>query len=546
MTYELTKKGLFSYFDPKEVCEIIELPLIQHHMSTYQYNLCRAECSTPLSAASTKKKYASKETVLDFEALQCAPIANVIEYLNITNVRAAYVQVYGKYFIYFESQVLASKNEPCRLCGELFPVIDEISEQKLILSIKAATSLPILAFNNALLQQDFLLQSIALVFKKQASNAQDFIAQIQGRDIAHKESVINLAFSFVKLSLSMINMGELLNVGARFSELAAYAFEEIEARLPALVLQVQELVATTHYGVLAEAEKGLFSTVLPEDIESCWAEYRIRIFEKANSAIADVLKNCVANDDFFRCIIREVLCQQKNVTYDMLYIKAAEKTEHYFKVIAEGLLAQVAKIRHMRDAVVSEEGTQKIGHYYRQLGLINFAKQHEMGGSLTQQWLTKETGHRISFYFPEVFQKKWTGTFYSIFHRPVPYCKQLMSLEEYKQRKQKAVVVLAAVGNSVRVKEELYMYLEEQAPRLRETLFRELRELKPSSPQYNGFVSDGATLPRRGRYSFTQSDEVFLDFTNARKAWPPAPAAEPSPPPTTPALLRAHRSLAVL
>lgn len=545
MTYELTKKGLFSYFDPKEVREIIELPLVQHHMSTYQYNLCRAECSTPLNYASTKKKYASKETVLAFDALQRAPIGDVIEYLNITNVRAAYVELYGKYFIFFESQVLASKNEPCMLCGELFPVIDEISEQKLILSIKAATSLPILAFNNALLQQDFLLQAIALVFKKQATNAQEFIAEIQGRDVAHKESLINLAFSFVKLSLSMVNMGELLNVGARFSELAAYAFEEIEARLPDLVLEVQGLVATTHYGVLADAEKGLFSTVLPEDIESCWAEYRIRIFEKANSAIADVLKSCVANDDFFRCIIREVLCQHKNLTHDMLYIKAAEKTEHYFKVIAEGLLAQVAKIRHMRDAVVSEEGTQKIGEYYRKLGLINFAKQHEIRGSLTQQWLTKQTGHRISFYFPEIFQKKWTGTFYSIFHRPVPYCKQLMSLEEYKQRKQKAVVVLAAVGNSVRVKEELYMYLEEQAPKLMERLFRELRGLKPSSPQHNGVVSDGPTLSRRGRYSFTQSEEVFLDFTNTRKAWPVA-IEESASPPTTPALLRMHRSLASL
>lgn len=561
MTYELTKESLFNYFDPAEVSKIIRLPLIQRHLSTHEYKLCKAACaaaspsspSSPFSPSaafsrfspfSPKERYASTDTVLDFEALQRASISDVIQYLSIPDVRAAYIQVYGEYFAFFESQVTASKDKPHRRCGDLFPVIDEISEKKLILSIKGAVGLPLQAFNNALLQQDFLLQAIALEFTKQASKAQKFMAAIQERDIAYKENVINLAFSFVRLGLSVVNAGELLNVSARLSELAAYAFGEIEARLPALILGVQNLVVTTHYGVLAEAERGLFSTVLPADIESCWAEYRIRIFEKANSAITNVLKTCVTNDNFFRCIIRETLCQHKNLTYDMLFIKATEKAEEYFKVIAQGLLTQVAKIQHMKDAVVSEEGSQKIECYYRKIGLINYAKQHEGAASMAQKWITKKFGHLLSFYFPEIFQKKWTGNLYTIFHRPVPYCKQLMLPGEYQERRLQAVVILATFGNSSKVRDALYMYLEEQIPHLSDCLIKELQEQNTAEPRDDVFVSNAYKSVRH--YSFKQRKRVLFDFSDSAADTEAARVdhtAQPASSPISPVVLMSHRRL---
>jgi len=120
-----------------------------------------------------------------------------------------------------------------------------------------------------------------------------------------------------------------------------------------------------------------------------------------------------------------------------------------------------------------------------------------------------------------------------------------MPLEEYKQRKRQAVVILAVVGNSVRVKEELYMYLEEQMPILRDRLFMELRELNTGVQANIGWVNEDSPSQNRRRYSFIQPKEVFLDFANTRKA-SRAPAAHCANPPTTPALLRMHRSLANL
>ncbi len=545
MTYELTKEGLFSYFDPLEISNIIALPLIQRHLSAHQFNLCKMACKTsPFLPSSPMKKYASTETVLDFEALQRASIKEVTQYLAIPGVRAAYLEVYKDYFTFFESQVIASGNQAYRKCGDLFPVIDEISEKKLILSIKSATGLPLQVFNNALLQQDFLLQAIALTFVKQASNAQEFIARVQERDILFKEGVISLAFSFVKLGLSAINAGELLNVSARISELASSAFEEIEARFSSLVLDVQNLVVSTHYGVLVEAEKGLFSTVLPNDIESCWAEYRIRIFEKANSAITDVLKTCIANDDFFRCIIRETLCQHKNLTHDMLLIKATEKAEQYFKIIAQGLLAQVEKIRRMKEAVVSDEGRQKIECYYRKISLINYAKQHEDATGITQKWLTKKLGHKLSYYFPEVFQKKWAPvTLFTIFHHPVTYCKQRIPPEEYQARKRQAEVVLATVGNSARVKETLFMYFDDQIPHLSDRLIKELQEQNIPVVSDDALVGDGHKSLRKARYSFKQRQRVFFDFSDTENSRV-TPIGQPtSSPPMTPVVLMHHRRL---
>ena len=267
MTYELTKESLFSYFDPAEVSKIIELPLILRHLSVYEYNLCKTAClaalsspSPPSSPSSPKERYADKESVLDFEALRRASIADVIQYLAIPGVRAAYLQAYGEYFVFFESQLIASKDKLRRKCGDVFPVIDDISEKKLIFAIKSAVVFPLEVCHNALVKQDVLLQAMTSVFTKQASKAQEFIAVFREKELEHKDELMKLAFSFVKLGLGVVNAGELLNIGAVLTELVTHTFDQVEAKFGDFVLGVQNLVASTHYGVLVAAEKGLFST----------------------------------------------------------------------------------------------------------------------------------------------------------------------------------------------------------------------------------------------------------------------------------------------
>lgn len=520
MRQELTKDGLFGYFDPIEVEKIVELPLVQRCLSISEYNLCKRACSKKIvNVAATKAQYTAQRAVLDFETLQQSSIGDVLQYLNIPNVRVAYLQAYGEYFNFFESNLLASKDKIHAKCGDLFPVLDEVSEKTLIFSLKSAIGLPLEAFNNALLQQDFLLQEIASEFAEQATKAQEFIFSIQESDIKYKQSVINLAFSFIKLGLNVVNAGELFAFSASLAELAAQTFDKIEGKFATIVLGIQTLVTHTHHSVLADAERGLFSTTLPQDIERCWTKYRIRIFEKANSSIKDILKSCIANDNFFRCIIRETLYQHKNLTNDMLRIKATQKAEEYFTVIVEGLLSQVARIQQMRDVIASNHGRQKIECYYRKIGLINYAKQHEEAGNMTQKWLTKKLGHRLAFYFPEIFQKKWAPVvLFTLFHHPVTYCKQQITPKDYLAKKKDALIVLKAVGNSSRIKEELYAYLEEQMPRLSDELIKDLQVKKTEeiTPELdNVFVGEGYNSVKRTRYSFAQRKRVLFEHPEA-------------------------------
>lgn len=515
MRQELTMDGLFGYFDPIEVEKIIELPLIQRYLSVSEYNLCKEACAKkPIHLSAVKEKYVAEHAVLNFEALKHASIGEVMQYLNLPNIRDAYLQAYGEYFTFFESNVLFFKDKPDSICGNLFPVLDEVSEKTLIFSLKSAIGLPLEVFNNALLQQDFLLQEIAAEFVEQATKAQDFIFSIQESDTKHKQSVINLAFSFIRLGFGVVNAGELFAISASLSALVTQSFDEMQDKFASIVFGIQNLVTSTHHAVLADAEKGLFLTSSPKDIERCWTKYRVRIFEKANSSIKDILKSCIANDNFFRCIIRETLCQHKNLTYEMLQIKVTEKAEQYFAIIAEGLISQVTRIQHMRDVVISAQGRQKIECYYRKIGLINYAKQHEEAGTMTQKWLTKRLGHRLAFYFPEIFQKKWTPVvLFTMFHHPVNYCKQQITPKDYQDRMSQAAVVLRAVGNSSKVKVDLYMYLEDQIPRLSDDLIHELQK-QDAMPEFDVFLADGYNSVRKTRHSFSQSKRVLFDFTD--------------------------------
>ena len=81
MTYELTKEGLFNYFGPEIVENIIELPLVKRHLSAHDYCQCRGIFSRPQRSFDDlcKKTDEPIHAILGFDVLQDALINEVMQ-----------------------------------------------------------------------------------------------------------------------------------------------------------------------------------------------------------------------------------------------------------------------------------------------------------------------------------------------------------------------------------------------------------------------------------------------------------------------------------
>ena len=505
MYYELTKDGLFGYFGPEVVEQMIELPLVKRHLSALDYCQCKEILSKPQRRFddSRKPSIEFEHAILGFDALKQASVEEVRQYFGCEKIKDAYFLYYGEYFARFYEEFLALKDAIDQRCKDLPLLLDAACEKKLILDIQGAMAIPLQAFTSALLEQNILLEQIESQLIVEAGKAQKFIATIKQDDVTYKQTVVNLAFSIVRMGLSAVNASEFINVSQSISALAASSFGKIQEKLSAIILDIQLLVINTHFGVLQEAEHELLTTTSLEEIRHRWEMYRTRIFLDSKKALDQVLDGCVNNDDFVRCVIRETLCQHKGLTQETLYIKAAENARQYVKDIVGGLQSQVRKIGHIKDAVLSPEGGQCIEYYFRKICLIDYTIQHEKAATRVQGWLTKKLGHRLSFYFPDVvFQKKWSSEkLLNFFYHGVEYAKQTLTLEEYRERRRTAPVVLGLFRNSARTKQELFANLEEQIPHLGDRLVEELQQCKASPTSRDVFFGDLA-LTGKTRYCF--------------------------------------------
>ena len=479
MAYELTMEGLFSYFSPETVEKIIELPLVKRHLSAHDYCKCKEYLLLPMGFVDDEDPKIGEpvHALLGFEVLEHELIDDTIQYLSVEKIQQAYLHFYGQYFWVFHSKIVALKETPEVPFEPLSLLLNLVSEKKLILHIQGAMALPLQAFTNAIIEQDFLLQEIASQLIYQAGKAQEYIGAIQHDDMKYKQTIVSLAFSVVRLGLGVFNVGELANVSASIMTLASSSFDHVQEKFASIVSDIQRLVINTQLLVLQDAEKALISTTSPQEITLRWVMYRARIFDSANKSIKHILDSCVNNDDFFRCVIRETICKHKELSQEMLLIHATQQASNYIAEIVKGLQLQVAKIRHIRTAVMSFEGSQNIASYFRKMCLINYTLQHEKSGATIESWLTKKLGHRLSFYFPEVvFQKKWSPTkLVHMFHDEIKYCKQTVTYKEYQNRKRNSAVVLGLFRNPPSVKQALFLNLEEQVPLLGDRLVHDLQ-----------------------------------------------------------------------
>lgn len=515
MTHELTHDGLFSYFEPILVEQIIELPLVKRHLSACDYFKCIDTCSILKQNLGFVPNISGTpiHAILSFNALKQAPINELREYFGIEQIRAAYLQCFGDYFTRFESKIMTSNVTSVLGYMPYSPLINESQQKVLILHIKAAMSLPLQVFTNAIIEQDFLLQEIAALLIYQASKAKLFIAAIQADDTKYKQVIVSLAFSVLKMGLGAFNVSELINVSQSISTLASSALDKIERELLGLVSDIQNLIVYTHFQVIAEAEKDLLSSVAPEDMVLRWVIYRAHIFHNANKSIKHILDTCVNNDDFYRCIIGETVAKHDDLTEETLQIHATERARLYIANIALGIQAQINKIRIVRDSVLSKEGGEKIELYFRKICLINYTLSLETSSALQSTWITKPLGHRLSYYFPEViFQKKWAPVrLHNYIHSGVMYCKQKMPLEAYKERRRNAPVILGLFRNSSRVKHELFSQLEDQLPCLSDGLIQELQQQR--KPIHLTLCSDDYYDTHRTRYSFRRRQLSLFSFS---------------------------------
>lgn len=516
MTYELTKDGLFGYFGSEIIEKIIELPLIKRHLSAHDYCQSKDYLSRPQNNSKPLQKKHTKplDAILSLDVLQQAPMNEVIQYLSIEKIKEAYMLCYGDYFLLFQEKFLTAQEHPPLSMVNYLPLLDLVGERKLILSIQGAMAIPLQAYTHAILEQDFLLQEIASQLIYQSGKAQKFIDIIQEDDSKYKQLVVNLAFSVVKMGFGVFNAGELIHVSNALVTLAAGTFDNMEEKLSSLVSDIQHLVMNTHLWVLQEAEKELLSTTGPEEITLRWSMYRFHIFHSASQSIKRILDSCVNNDNFFRCVIRETISQHEGLTQEILLIHAIDKAQEYVAYIMKGLQSQVGKIRRIRDAVISPEGSQNIEIYFRKICLINYTMHHEKSGTFIERWLTKKLGHRLSFYFPDVvFQKKWSSAkLHHIFYHEVEYSKQKLTLAEYQERKKKSPVVLGLFRNSSRVKRALFANLEEQIPYLGDRLVCELQQQGIQSRSEDVFLSENTDSDEVSRYSFSRRKLSLFSF----------------------------------
>lgn len=517
MTYELTLEGLFRYFDPIDVQEIMELSLVKRHLSVQNYLDIKEACANPhltqllLSKVSVEPYHA----ILDFEILKQGISSEVHEYLQHEKVRGVYFHCYGEYFTRFETKHLLPKVESPIVSRLRSSSFNRGQEKILMLHIQASMALPLQAFTNAIMEQDVLLQEIASLITYQASQAQKVVSCIKADDVKYKQTVVNLAFSMVKMGLGFFNAGELVNISQSLADLATSAVDKMEKKLPSLVADIQNLVVHTHLRVLQEAEQELLSETAPEDITLRWSNYRAHIFHSANRSIKHVLDTCVNHDDFFRCVIKETLAHYPDISDDQLLLQSAEKARKYLADINFALQAQVAKIHHIRDAVKSPDGGLKVEYYFRKIGLINYAMEHSKNHNMIQSWLTKKLGHRLSFYFPDIiFQKKWTfSRINNLVYKGVNYCKQTLTLKEYQERKQNAAVVLGLFRNSQKVRSTLFCNLEEQKPRLHDDLIDSLQRQTVMTVPDDIFLEEEQESYRSNRYCFRRRRLSLFSFT---------------------------------
>jgi hypothetical protein len=453
--------------------------------------------------------------ILNFEILKQAIPAEVDEYLQHEKVREVYLHCYGEYFEVFESKHLMPKVESPIVSCSRTSSFDVGQEKILMLHIQAAMALPLQAFSNAIMEQDVLLQEIASLIIYQAGQAQKFVSCIKADDVKYKQTVVNLAFSMVKMGLGFLNAGELINISRSLADLATSSVDKMEEKLPSLVGDIQNLVIHTHLRVLHEAEQELLSATAPEDITLRWANYRAHIFHSANRSIKHVLDTCVNNDDFFRCVLKETLAHHPQASNEMLLLNSTEKARQYLAEINLALQSQVAKIHHIRDAVKSPDGGVKVEYYFRKIGLINYAMEHTRNHNLIQNWLTKKLGHRLSFYFPDIiFQKKWASSrlSYVIYHG-VSYCKQTLSLKEYQERKSNASVVFGLFRNSAKVRKRLLCNLEDQKPQLHDELIDSLQRQAVNTLPEDVFLETEHDSYRSNRYCFIRRRLSLFSFT---------------------------------
>ena len=160
MTYELTKDGLFGYFGPETVEQLIELPLVKRHLSALDYCQCKEILSKPRlrSESSRKKSTELEHAILSFDALKHASVDEIIQYLGLEIVRDTYLLCYGEYFSRFQIELQAINKSPDQPCKDLPLLLDEVCEKKLILDIQAAMAIPLQAFTSALLEQNIFLE----------------------------------------------------------------------------------------------------------------------------------------------------------------------------------------------------------------------------------------------------------------------------------------------------------------------------------------------------------------------------------------------------
>ncbi len=517
MMQELTKEGLFSHFDPRDIAILIELPVVKRNLSSHEESLCRKFFvqSRRNSVSLRTESVHPEQAILSFEALRHATIHEIVEYFTVQRVCDLYSRVHGYYFELLVSNIVAAKNTPDRTYGQLFCLLDEVSEKTIILAIQSAMALPLGIFNNALAEQNILLEEIADEFTFYSTKAQKFIVTVQERDVKYKQMVINLAFSILRLGLNIANAGELITVSQSLAELATSTLGNIQAQFPNLITEIEKLVANTNAHALCSADKQLLATTLPEDVARGWARYRHQVFHQANSQIQRVLDTCVNNDMFYRCVIKETLAEQPHLNNERLLIHTTEKAKNYITSIVTGLQKQVAIIRQVRNAALSKGGGDKIEQYFQKICLINYAKHHEGVGGTANKWLTKRLGHLLTRNFPEkVFQEKFSPvTLMGLFHLRVKYCQRDMTTEEYRMMRAKSSVVLSAFRNSSVVKDELMRNLDDLIPHLGDLLIEELQAQQVLSPVEDPLVDTYATLGKKGRYSFVQRQRVLFDFS---------------------------------
>lgn len=516
MAYELTMEGLFSYFSPRVVEKIIKLPLIRRHLSVHDYFLCLDECASVSKAEEGPFGFLidPAQRILGLDVLKASAVEEVLQYLAIPEVAQAYRDYYHLHFADFLASLhLAKKEQPLRLASQEF-ILNPVTEKKLILLIQAGLATPFHEFTHAIIEQDQLLRAISTQLSYQAHQAQQFIAQVEEEDVKYKQAIISIAFSVIRMGLGVFHVSELTNISQSLAQLASSSFDKIESKLSSIVSEIQNLVIYAHINVLHDAEKELLSIPAPEDIALSWSNYRMNIFDNANDAIKRILDTCVRTDDFFRCIIRETLYQQGEMTEDLLLVRATEKARLYVVDIANSLHSQVARIRHIHNAISSAAGMRKIEEYFRKICLINYTVNHERPMGSSPGWLTKKLGHRLSFYFPDVvFQEKWFPvTIGSLFSHGVKYCKETIPLEKYRERKRQASVVLGLFRNSPEVKRKLFRNLQEQGSHLSDDLIRGLQKQQSAAEVPMFLQSENYDSTRVRHYSFSRRQLSLFSF----------------------------------